>query len=115
MTTDDFVSSAIERGGKDGIHTLTEKERVVYLVSESEVLCDMEGIETLVEHIERKEIFGVSEAFAAIGAEAIASCLKKIEESLPARDDDAMMQAEDLIIARAGYSYEAIKRFVENG
>ncbi|PAW68283.1 MAG: hypothetical protein B9S34_02985 [Opitutia bacterium Tous-C1TDCM] len=73
----------------------------------------MEGIDALVDHIETKEVFGVSEAFAAIGATEIAACLKRIENALPMRDDEALMRGNDLITARAGYSYEAIKRYAE--
>ena len=108
MTTDDFISASINRGAKEGVRALSEKERVVFLVSEVEVLCDMEGIDTLVDHIESKEIFGVSGAFAAIGATEIAACLQKIEDALPVRDDEALTRGNDLIRSRAGYSYEAI-------
>lgn len=113
MTTEDFISASIERGAKEGLRALSAKERVVFLVSEAEVLCDMEGIDTLVDRIESKEVFGVSEAFAAIGASEIAACLRQIEEALPLRDDDALTRGNDLIRSRAGYSYEAIKRYAK--
>ncbi len=85
----------------------------MFLVSEAEVLCDMEGIDTLVDHIERREVFGVSEAFAAIGALEIAACLQEIEHALPMRYEETLTRGNDLIRSRVGYSYEAIKRYAE--
>jgi hypothetical protein len=112
MTPEEFISAAIECGAKEGVHALSGKERVVFLVSEAEVRCDMEGIDTLVDRIERKELFGVSEAFAAIGASEIAACLGGIEQALPVRDEHALARGNDLVRTRAGYSYEAIARYV---
>lgn len=113
MTTDAFISLSIERGVKEGVGALSEKERVVFLISEAEVSCDMEGIDTLLDHIEEKKLFGVGEAFAAIGATEIARGLKKIEAALPFRDEEALTHANDLITSRSGYSYDAIKHYVE--
>ena len=115
MTTDEFISASIERGAKEGMRVLSGKERTVFLVSEAEVLCDMEGIDTLLDRIESKELSGVSDAIDAIGASEIAVCLRKIEESLPIRNDEALRHANDLITSRTGYSYEAIKHYAAEG
>ena len=114
MTTDEFISASIDRGVTEGVRALSDKERVVFLVSEAEVLCDTEGIDSLVDDIESKKIFGVSEAFAAIGAIDIATCLREIENALPMRNDEALTRGNDLIRSRSGYSYDAVKRYAEN-
>jgi hypothetical protein len=113
VTTDEFITTAIARGAKEGFRALSEKQRVIFLVSEAEVLCAMEGIDTLLDWIEREELCGVSDAFAAIGAGEIATCLARIEQALPARDDAELMHANRLITSCAGYSYETIQRYTE--
>ena len=40
----EFINTAIETGSRNGIGALDADQRFVYIVSEAEVYCDMEGI-----------------------------------------------------------------------
>jgi hypothetical protein len=113
MSAEAFISTAIARGEDEGLSALTGKERVVFLISEVEVLTDMQGIDSVVDRVEKKEMSGVSDAFEAIGAQEIARHLRKIEADLPLRDEGSLDEANRLITARAGYSYDSIKMYVE--
>jgi hypothetical protein len=45
MNPDAFIGTAIEVASRNGIGALDANQRLVYLISEAEVLCDMEGID----------------------------------------------------------------------
>ncbi len=113
MTTEQFISNSIDRGSSEGCSLLSPKERTIFLISESEVLCDMEGVDTLLDRIESGAIPCVSDAFQLIGAVEIADCLKEIEASLPHRDESLLDRANRLITSRHDYSYESIKQYAE--
>ena len=113
MTTEQFISASIDRGEKEGCAALGTKEKTIFLISEAEVLCDMQGIDTLLDRIENRTIPVVSEAFDAIGAIDIATCLKEIETMLPQRNDAILERANQLITSRHGYSYDSIKQYAE--
>lgn len=113
MTTEEFISAVIDKGVREGTHALVGKARVVFTISEVEVSCDMNGIDTVLDHVENGRLDNLAAAFAAIGAMEIASELEKIERALPARDHEMLSRANDLITSRTGYSYETIKAYVE--
>jgi hypothetical protein len=83
-----------------GIGALDADQRLVYLISEPEVLCDMEGIDAFLGRYFPKWMEEASAAFAEVGATGIAVALL--------RD-----RANNLITSRAGYNYEAIRQAVE--
>ena len=45
-SADAFITEAIERGERDGADSLDETARAVFLLSELEVSCDKDGIDT---------------------------------------------------------------------
>src|SRR5262245_55862169 len=113
MTPDKFIDAAIAIGSRDGLARLDQDQRFVFLVSEAEVLCDMEGIDSLIQHYGPGEILECAKAFETIGAVEIAEGLKSIAVSLPNLDDALLERVNDLITRRSGYDYDAISRAVQ--
>lgn len=113
MTPEDFISTSINRGTTEGYSVLSIKERTIFFISEAEVLCDMEGIGSLLDRIENGEIPNPSEAFHSINAIDIANCLSEIVKCLPERNDSLLDHANRLITSRHGYSFDAIKQYAE--
>jgi len=49
MSQDDFIEKAIDRGVREGLYSLDPVEQAIFAVSEAEVYCDMEGIDSLLD------------------------------------------------------------------
>jgi hypothetical protein len=109
---DDFINTAIETGSQNGIGALDADQRLVYLVSEAEVYCDMDGIPAFLGRYSPQWIEETAAAFAELGAAEIASGLREIAAST-IRDDRLLGRINELITSRAGYDYETIRRTVE--
>jgi hypothetical protein len=71
------IESVLKRGAESGIDSLSDPERKVWLISEAEVLCDMEGIDSF---LDRYQSFlpEAADAFAETGATQIADSLRAI-------------------------------------
>jgi len=46
MELDELIEAAISEGMRSGVGSLSPVKRVVFLISEAEVLCDMDGIDS---------------------------------------------------------------------
>jgi hypothetical protein len=112
MAPDEFINIAIEAGEHNGIETLDADQRLVYLVSEAEVYCDMEGIPSFLDRYFPQWAEETAAAFAEIGAADIAVGLREIAANT-IRDDQLIDRINELISGRAGYDYETIRRAVE--
>jgi hypothetical protein len=111
MSSADTIHSILKRGAKGGLDALSSVERKVWLISEAEVLCDMEGIDTFLDRYD-KVLPETATAFADVGATEIAESLRAIHAELPSRRDDLLDRANALLTARAGYDYESVARLV---
>jgi hypothetical protein len=113
MPSADSIESVLKRGAENGIDSLTASERKVWLISEAEVLCDMEGFDSFLDRYESL-LPEAADAFAAAGATQIADSLRAIYAQLPARSDELLDRANALVTARTGYDYDAVSRLVAN-
>jgi hypothetical protein len=113
MSPDAFIERAIDAGSRDGVAAISADQRFVFLISEAEVLCDMEGIDTFLNQYGRDWLPESADAFEAVGATEIAAGLRSIGADTP-RDDPILDRVNHLIGRRAGYDYEAIRREVES-
>ena len=111
-TADDFINAAIEKGQSGGLSRLDRDERFVYLISEAEVACDMDGVDTLLDRYTSAELAECASAFAEVGASAIAAALMEVVSALPAREEGPLGKADALIKDRVGYDYDAIREAV---
>jgi hypothetical protein len=112
MSTDEFISDAIAAGQKNGMNALDAEQRLVWLISEAEVLCDMEGIDAFLDRYSLEWLPDSAAAFDAVGAHEIAMCLHTIQAG-SAVNDQLLDRLGNLITSRAGYDYDAICRVVE--
>ena len=112
MNAEEYIDIAIRRGERLGLNSLAPLERKVFLISEAEVLCDMEGIDSLINRYGINELEECAEAFQSVGANEIATKLKASirPESL---SDGLLNELGSLISSRAGYSYESILQYVK--
>jgi hypothetical protein len=106
------METAIAVGARDGIEALDADQRLVYLISEAEVLCDIDGIDAFIDHYFPQWMEETAAAFAEVGAADIAAGLRAITADT-ARDDPLLDRVNELITRRAGYDYEAIRQVVE--
>ena len=112
VNADAFIASAIKLGERDGVAALDADQRLVYLISEAEVHCDMNGIDAFLDRYCPLWMAEAGDAFAAIGATEIAAALKKITPDTP-YEDPLLHRLNDLITKRSGYDYEAISNEIE--
>ena len=103
-----FIDDAIECGSRSGLQSLAGIARQVYLISEAEVLCDMEGIDSFLDKYGGAGVAELAGAYDRIGADAISSVLREISAAMPSPPDAALDLANNLIADRAGYGYEDI-------
>jgi hypothetical protein len=106
-----FIDAAIELGSREGIGALDADQRLVYLVSEAEVLCDIDGINNFLDLYFPQWKEETAAAFAEVGAAEIAIGLRAITAETM-RDDPLLDRVNDLITGRVGYDYEAIRKVV---
>jgi hypothetical protein len=112
MDVEGFIQAAIEKGQQAEASTLDPLQRTIYLLSELEVLCDMEGIDSFLDHYGASELRAVAGLLRDAGAVAIANSLADLADALPQPDEALLSIANDLVSSRAGYDYDAIARVV---
>lgn len=113
MSPDVFIERAIDAGSRHGVAAISADQRFVFLISEAEVLCDMEGIDAFLNRYGQDWLPQTAAAFEAVGATEIAAGLRAIRPDTP-RDDPVVDRVSDLIGRGAGYDFEAIRREVES-
>jgi hypothetical protein len=111
MPADEIIDSALKRGSKEGLAALSAVERKVWLISEAEVSCDKDGIDSFLDHY-AAVLPEAADAFDGIGAAEIAQSLRSIHATSSPCPNDLLNRAERLITSRTGYDYDAIARFV---
>jgi hypothetical protein len=111
MTAETYIEEAIAAGGHHGIAALNAGQRLIYLISEAECLCDMEGVDSFLERYAPAWIAETAAAFEAVGASDIAAELRSAPLDAPV-GDPRLDRLNDLITRRAGYSYESMRRVV---
>jgi len=109
-TVGEFIRDAIDQGQRGG--ALDPLQRAVYLVSELEVLCDMDGIDSFLERYPVSDLRTSAGLLRAAGAAALADGLVQIADSLPHPDDALLTRVTDLVSDRAGYGYDSLARAV---
>jgi hypothetical protein len=113
MTPAETIEHAISSGAQNGIATLSSTERAVWLISEAETLCDMEGIDSFLSRYSGDLLLEAATAFHRVGAVQIGQALRAIHAASPP-PDELLTQAETLICGRVGYDYDAILKYVSD-
>lgn len=112
MNADEFICDAIDSGQRQGIDALDALQRAVFLVSELEMICDKDGIDTFLDMYGASDLRVVAEFLEAAGATAIADGLARIADSLPHPADAILSRVNDLVSDRSGYDYDTLVRVV---
>jgi len=112
MTPEEFIKTTIHQGDSSGLATLDPDQRFVFLISEAEAWCDMDGIDTLLDRYSPAELAECASAFAEVGASRIATELGQIVSALPHRDEMTLSNTDALIKDRVGYDFETIRAAV---
>jgi hypothetical protein len=107
----EIIDLALKRGAEKGLAGLSGWERRIYLISQAEILCDMEGVTTFLDQFETS-LPEAAEAFAAVGADEIAQSLRAICAALPQRPEELLDWAGQLISSRSGYDYDTILKAI---
>lgn len=111
MTADEVIDAAIAHGEKVGLDGLTGLERSLFLISEVEAECAINGIESFAERRGRAGLLEAAHAFRLIGADELADALVACAE----RPDDSFGQFERVntcVNDHVGWDYDAIRRMV---
>ena len=111
MNADEVIEQAIRRGEREGLDALGPLEQVIFAISEAEVYCDMDGIDSLLERYGTGKLTLFARAFSAVGAIEIANVL----QAAVSAPEALLSLANRLITERQQYSYESIRAFVEKG
>ncbi|MGV3658682.1 MAG: DMP19 family protein [Prosthecobacter sp.] len=111
MSPDDIIEAALKTGARDGLAALTGVSRKVWLISEAETYCAIDGIDSFLD-VYDTFLDEAAEAFAAVGAAEIAGVLRSIHAACPLRPDKLLEDADRLINERVGYDYDSVARLV---
>ena len=109
-----FIDEAITLGSQSGLSGLDPLQRKVFLISEAEVCCDMDGFDSFINSYEPAMLLEAAEAFSAVGASATGAGLQEIAQSLPSASEELIEHVNTLICKRSGYDFDSIVRYVES-
>jgi hypothetical protein len=109
---DEFIDKAVKTGSRNGIEALDADQRFVYLVSEAEVYCDMQGINGFLDRYSPQWIEETAAAFAELGASEIATTFRTIAANAM-WDDQLLEHITTLIVSRSGYDYDTVRRAIK--
>jgi len=112
MKIDKYIEEAVTVGDKNGIESLSELQKNIYIIAEAEISCDMDGIDSFIEKYNKKGVLEASVAYSLIGAIDIAKGLKEIAKALPNPSETVLERTNSFITERYNYSYESIKNYV---
>jgi hypothetical protein len=108
-SADQVVSAALEQGQRDGLDTLDNLSRWIFLVSEAELLCDMEGVDSFVDRYGGLVLLELADAYRNLGAQALAEASRAVADALPIRTKSDLDHLNRLVCDRAGYDFKAIR------
>ena len=112
MNVEQFLDAAIKQGEQACAAALAPLERAIFLVSELEVSCDKDGIDSFLNLYGPSELDAVAEILRAAGATATPDGLTRIARALPQRDDALLTSVNDLVTGRTGYDYDSLAKVV---
>lgn len=113
MKLDEFIEAAISEGNRNGVAALSLEKRAVFLISEAEILCDMEGIDTFLHLYAPMWIEETVAAFKQIGAIDIAQGFEEIG-SVETPSEQLLDRVNKLVTCRVGYEYAAFEKLLNH-
>jgi hypothetical protein len=105
---DVFIKAAIAQGERVGAKALPALERAVFLLSELEVMCDKDGIDSFIARYDADDLTILADLYRTAGANDLANALVELAKQLPRPTESLLSRTNDLVTARSGYDYDAI-------
>ena len=112
MDADATIRDAIELGQSLGLGGLSGIQQVVFAISEAEVHCDIDGIDSLLHRYGIPAMNTFAQAYKAIGATEIANLLNDIARATAPIPESLLALVNDMVTERRGYDYENVRAFV---
>ncbi len=110
MSPDDFIKDVLSKPDQD-VKALDSNQRLVWLISEAEVMCDMDGIDSFLRRYSNW-LPETETAFRDVGAREIADGYEAIRETATS-DESKLDELNEFITERQGYDYESIRRVIQ--
>lgn len=114
VDADSFINAAISKGAALGLEGLLPKERAVFLISELEVCCDIDGIDSFLDRYP-ETVLECAHLFEALGALELSQAFADVAKRMPTPPDDLLDGVNDLVTSRHGYDYESIVQWIQAG
>jgi len=110
MDPEEFINTSIEKGTRVGLSLLSPLEQKIFVISELEIVCDMEGIDSFIAKFGNSGLKLAATAFHDIGADSIATLMHQL--ALQPTDNLLATSVNNLVTTRTGYDYEMLERYV---
>jgi hypothetical protein len=78
MSVDEYIVAAIETGARQDLVSMEPTARLICLISEAEILSDMQGIDSFLDRYAPEWLPETTSAFEAVGATEIAAGFRPI-------------------------------------
>lgn len=108
MNADEFIRKAIDAGQHGEVSSLNPLQRAIFLISELEVLCDKDGIDSFLSNYGAGDLRLAADLLAVAGATTLSGVLTQLADELPHPQEAILHRASDLISDRSGYDYDAL-------
>jgi hypothetical protein len=106
-----YFANAIQEKGLGG-HPI---RRAIFLVSELETLCDMEGVDSfLSRYADAQDLRLLAGLLRSAGAAPLAAALSRAADSLPNPSEPLLDEINLLVTSRSGYDFESLASAVRS-
>ena len=111
MDIESYIQNAIEIAASKGLESLDPCQKSIFYISEAEVTCNMDGIDSLIDRYGQKAMACFSTAYSQIGAHSISALFAVIATG--DIDEETLSEINELITNREDYSYNSISKYIE--
>lgn len=111
MDFDTTINKIIDKGESFGLDGMIAYERIIYLISEAEVYCDMEGIDSFVDHYKEDGIKELIEGYRKIGANELSETFSNLINAEAHEKGEILDELNEMITSRKGYNSGSIKNW----
>ena len=112
MNPEKYINDALKRGNYLPLDHLGPKEKIIFLISEAELCCDMDGIDSLFEKYNESFYEDFRKSFSSIGASQIGQLFDDLKSANHEARETILEELNNLITSRHGYSHESIVEFL---
>jgi hypothetical protein len=85
-------------------------ETLIFIVSEAEVCCDKDGVDSIVRPHRVPGLEQLAHAYRTIGADVLASACGAVLSAMPSPSDALLDRLNNMVCERLGYDYDSLRR-----